>query len=284
MPAALGVAGLSALGCNGDSKNAPPPVVSDAAPAEAGPIGDAGTGGGTATDGAGGEGGGGGCTTSGSAIASAPAQWARPADCGGVGNLCSDGCGGGSECQLVGNVCVPLAGPQGFANDCPETPYCLAYGCMTYDQASCFCTGDAGAQYSSCACGPAAVAGLCAGEGASCATTACCKCQGLQCVTDTVSGTVCRSPCTKNEDCTSTGCCDTTAGFCHDALYCNCVDAGASCGGSGPACCPGATCLSFNEDGGGPYACYPDCTKQSDCATGTCSQTIPGLTHGACGP
>src|SRR6202012_2600930 len=72
---------------------------------------------------------------------------------------------------------------------------------LPFDAASCFGPAAAASQYPSCACGPAAVAGLCAAEGASCASTACCDCQGLTCVTDSVSGTVCRQPCTSNSDC-----------------------------------------------------------------------------------
>jgi len=199
-------------------------------------------------------------------LTSAPAQWVRPADCGGVGNLCSEGCGS-AGCQLFGQVCEPVSGVGASPTSC--APYCLAYDCMTFDEASCFCTGDAGAQYSACACGPAAVAGLCAAEGASCATAPCCDCQGLRCVTDSVSGTVCRQPCSQNGDCAS-GCCNASTGVCHDSIYCNCVDAGATCAGSGPSCCPGTTCLSFSGDGG-PYACYETCTENSDCATGCCN-------------
>ena len=43
-------------------------------------------------------------------ITSAPAAWARPADCGGIGDLCPNlfGCKAGqSTCQLEGNVCIP---------------------------------------------------------------------------------------------------------------------------------------------------------------------------------
>jgi hypothetical protein len=258
-------------GARGDAAASPdaPGAVSDA-----GAISDAGAKGDAPTEAA---------CTGGPPITSAPAQWMRPSDCGGIGNLCSEGCGGQSECQLIGNVCVPLAGAGGFAGACPQTPYCLAYGCMTYPQASCFCTGDAGAEFSSCACGPSAVAGLCASEGASCKTTPCCACQPLKCMTDSVSGSVCRQSCTKNTDC-ATACCDTSTGYCHDSLYCNCVDAGAGCDGAGTNCCPGTTCLTFQADGGGPFSCYTNCTKPSDCATGCCSQTIPGLTYGACGP
>ncbi len=265
----------SATACSSTSQspgNAPAPS------AEAGPSADSGGSQGGSLDS--------GCVLSGPAIPSAPAQWMAPADCGGIGNVCPDlsGCGSQSECQLLGNVCVPSAGPNGLGEDCPQTPYCLGSSCMTYAQASCFCTGEAGAQFSACACGPAAVVGLCASEGTSCATTACCDCQGLKCETDSVSGTVCRQACTQNTDC-ATGCCDTSTGFCHDGLYCNCADAGVGCGGTGPSCCPGSTCLTYQTDGGGPFACYQNCTQASQCAPGMlCSQNLPGTSHGACAP
>jgi hypothetical protein len=222
-------------------------------------------------------------------ITSAPAQWVRPANCGGVGNLCSQGCGS-AECELIGNVCIPPSGVGASASAC--LPYCLSYACMTFDQASCFCTGDAGATSPSCACGPAAVAGLCAAEGASCATTPCCSCQGLMCVTDSVSGTVCRQPCSKNGDCV-TGCCNTTDSVCQDSTYCNCTapgsdagsDAGTTCANGGASCCPGTSCLTFTPEAGiGSFACYTNCTKQSDCASGCCSAKIAGQDYGACGP
>jgi hypothetical protein len=209
-------------------------------------------------------------------ITSPPADWVRPADCGGIGNLCSQGCGS-AECQLFGQVCEPGAGVGASPTSC--APYCLAYDCMTFEQASCFCTGDAGSQDARCACGPAAVLGLCAAEGVSCATTPCCECQGLKCVTDSVSGTVCRQPCSQNADC-ATGCCDTSTGVCHDGLYCNCADAGSTCAGAGPNCCPGTTCLSFSGDGGGPYSCYQTCSQNADCATGCCN-TSSGLCQDA---
>ncbi len=240
-------------------------------------------------DGGGSSGGDSGCVTGGPAVQSVPTGWARPSDCGGVGDYCIGllTCGSRSECQALGNYCVPSAGPNGLGADCPQTPYCLGYSCMDYDQASCFCTGEAGVDmFPSCSCGPAAVTGLCAGEGASCKTTACCNCQSLKCVTDSVLGTtLCRQPCTKDSDC-ATSCCNTASGYCQDSSYCTCLaDGGTGCGGSGPSCCPGNTCLTFNSDGGGPFRCYQDCTQQSQCPAGTqCSQTITGLNHGACGP
>jgi hypothetical protein len=211
-----------------------------------------------------------------------PANWVRPADCGGIGNLCSEGCGGSSECQLIGDYCQPNGVPPGMCS-----PYCLAFACMTFDQASCFCTGDAGPMFGQCACGPAAVLNQCASEGASCESTPCCSCQGLQCVADSLLGTKqCRQPCTTNSDC-ATNCCDTAAHVCHDALYCNCVDAGSDCSGSGTNCCPGSTCLTFQVDAASPtYSCYANCApQQTTCGDGgCCSQTISGKNYGACGP
>ncbi len=202
-------------------------------------------------------------------ITSPPPSWVRPADLGASGTFARKAVGPRSV-SWSGQVCEPGAGVGASASS--SAPYCLAYDCMTFEEASCFCTGDAGSQDSRCACGPAAVLGLCAAEGVSCATTPCCDCQGLTCVTDRVSGTVCRQPCSQNADC-ATGCCDTSTGVCHDGLYCNCVDAGSGCGGAGPNCCPGSTCLSFSGDGGGPYSCYQTCAQSPDCATGCCNQS-----------
>jgi hypothetical protein len=210
-----------------------------------------------------------------------PANWARPSDCGGIGNLCSEGCGGASECQLIGDYCQSTGVPPGVCS-----PYCVGFACMTFDQASCFCTGDAGAMFGQCACGPAAVLNQCATEGASCDSTPCCSCQGLQCVADAVLGTKqCRQSCTKDSDC-ATNCCDTTAHLCHDSLYCNCVDAGSGCSGNGPNCCPGATCLTFQLDAASPtYSCYTNCAPgQTTCAGGCCSQPLSGKNFGACAP
>jgi hypothetical protein len=289
------VASLFLVACSSSSKGESSPAdaaTSGTTGASGGGSGTTGGSGATGSGATGGTGAAGGSGTSGSGATDAgacsgplptsvPAQWTRPADCGGVGNLCPDGCNG-AACQLLNNTCVPFAGVGASATAC--TPYCLDYACMTFDQASCFCTGDAGAQFSACACGPQAIAGLCASEGAACGSTPCCtSCGDLACVTDSVSGSVCRQSCNTNGDC-ATGCCDTTAHRCHDALYCNCADAGAECAGGGPSCCPGTTCLSFSSDGGGPYACYVDCTKLTDCSSGCCSQTISGLTYGACGP
>jgi len=209
-----------------------------------------------------------------------PDGWARPADCKGVGNLCSEGCSG-AACQLLGDVCIPFSQVGASSSAC--APYCMAYACMNFDDASCFCTGSAAAKYPSCACGPKAVAGVCAGEGAACASKACCDCMGLRCVTDSYSGSVCRQACVQNSDCV-TGCCDTAAGTCHDALYCNCVNVGTACSGT-TQCCPGKSCLTFSGDAtNGPFSCYQDCKTQSDCPSGCCSQKIPGTDHGACGP
>lgn len=220
---------------------------------------------------------GGSCT----ATATAPSAWVRPAQCNGVGNLCSEGCQG-AACQLEGNVCVPFSRIGASPDAC--MPYCLAYACMTFDEASCFCTGSSAAQAPACACGPKAVAGICAPQGGSCASKPCCDCMGLMCVNDSVSGTVCRQPCSKNSDCV-TGCCNTTAASCQDALYCNCAKLGETRDGGNSPCCPGTTCLTFSADVvEGPFSCYQDCVTQSDCPSGCCSQMISGLDHGACGP
>ena len=262
---------LLAAGCGGGGKGSPAPDGSTG-----------GTGGSSATGGTGGgthdAGTAGACASQ--KITSAPSNWVRPANCGGIGNFCSDGCSG-AACQSEGYVCIPFAEVGASPTAC--NPYCEAFACMTFDEASCFCTGEAAAQYPACACGPAAVAGLCAAEGASCATTPCCDCQGLTCVTDSVSGTVCRQPCSSNTDC-ATGCCDTTAGTCHDAIYCTCVGDGQTCGSGGPDCCPGSICLTYSADGSGPFNCYAECHTQADCKTGCCSSNIAGQDFGDCGP
>jgi hypothetical protein len=213
-------------------------------------------------------------------VGSVPNKWAPPADCGGVGNLCWD-CGPAGACQLIGGVCVPAPnGPPTNRN--ADTPYCIARVCMTYDQASCFCTGKAGAQYAVCK-SPAAAAGLCAFEGASCASAQCCS--GLVCLQDS-SGSTCYQSCTSASDC-STGCCtdlkQTGQMECAPASACQnpCVKYGGACAQQSD-CCSG-WCLTINADGGGPFNCYPTCTGPADCDAGCCGPII-GLDASACTP
>ncbi len=213
--------------------------------------------------------------------ASVPAQWVRPADCSGIGNSCAAGCGQG-VCQVVGDICVPSANPSSAASSCGA--YCFPFACVTFDEASCLCTNDAGVQYSQCACGPAALAGLCGTDGDPCGVTPCCSCQGLKCVTDAITGSACRTRCTKNSDC-ATNCCSTSGGVCQDSLYCTCADAGATCAsGSLPLCCQGSTCVAPVADGGGGSTCAENCATSSDCQSGCCLPASPGQTQKVCGP
>jgi hypothetical protein len=215
-------------------------------------------------------------------VTSVPDHWAAPANCGGIGNLCWD-CGPAGVCQLLGGVCVPAPnGPPTNRN--ADTPYCIARVCMTYEQASCFCTGKAGAAYPACQSGPAAVAGLCADEGASCASEPCCT--GLTCLQDPIAGSTCYRKCAQASDCT-TGCCtdlkQTGQLECAPASACQnpCVKYGGMCAQQSD-CCNG-WCLTINADGGPPYTCYPSCTGASDCDGGCCGP-ITGLDASACTP
>ncbi|HEY7372119.1 MAG TPA: hypothetical protein VIF57_08180 [Polyangia bacterium] len=204
-------------------------------------------------------------------ITSVPADWSRPADCHGVGELCDGlGCGDGGMCQLLGSVCTPLVdinNPPGFSVD---TPYCLAYVCMTYDQASCFCTGPAAAQYPLCNSGPAGVAGLCVGEGSACDETACCN--GLGCIALSPTNKACYRRCAAGGDC-DTGCCtdwrDTGDQLCAAQTACAapCTKRGQTCA-SNADCCNGVCVMDANPDWNG---CRPGCTTNADCDTGCCT-------------
>jgi hypothetical protein len=207
-------------------------------------------------------------------VTTAPAQWVRPSNCAGIGNSCSQGCGSGI-CQVVGYVCIPSTSACG--------PYCVPSVCMSFDEASCLCTSDAGVAFPACECGPAALAGLCGMDGDPCGPTTCCACEGLKCVAGADSGSVCRQHCSRNADC-STGCCDSSAGVCQDSLYCSCVDAGAACVSGGPFCCQGSTCVPSAADGGGAATCSLNCNTPSDCAPACCLQPSPGQTQRVCGP
>src|SRR6187399_1252850 len=118
-----------------------------------------------------------GAATTGPAITSAPPAWLPPADCGGIGDTCPNGlagCSTRSSCQLEGYVCIPRLEPGATAlpSRTAETPYCAAYTCMTFEEASCFCTGAAGKVTPSCS-SPSALAGLCVGKDSSCESKAC---------------------------------------------------------------------------------------------------------------
>jgi hypothetical protein len=210
-----------------------------------------------------------------------PDSWSRPADCHGVGQTCDLGCGDGAICQLDGYVCIPkppdLNHPAGNTAD---TPYCLAYSCMTYDQASCFCTGPAGAQYPSCKYGPPAVAGLCAGEASSCDNGPCCA--GLDCVSISPTHKVCYDRCSGNADC-DTNCCtdrrDTGDLVCAPLTSCQtlCTKRGQACTGDSQ-CCNGVCVMDSNPDWKG---CRPACSTNADCDTGCC-QLFANSTTGFC--
>jgi hypothetical protein len=207
---------------------------------------------------------------SGPPITTAPPDWVRPADCLGVGQTCDLGCASGAICQLDGYVCIPKPGANGPAGQAADTPYCLAYSCMTFDQASCFCTGPAGAQYEACAYGPAAVAGLCAVDGVSCNDTPCCE--GLRCTAISPTSRVCYKPCAHGSDCAS-GCCtdlrDTGDLECAPASACQnpCVKRGGSCTSGSTTCCNGTCVESTAPDQAG---CRPVCSTSADCDTGCC--------------
>jgi hypothetical protein len=236
--------------------------------------------GGTGKGGKGGSAGSGGAGLAGSgagpAITTAPPAWVRPADCGGIGDLCADlsGCGALSVCQLEGYVCIPALEPgaTSLPGRTAETPYCAAYTCMTFDEASCFCTGEAGANYPSCS-SPSALAGICVGPDASCATRACCD--GLTCLNNG-SYDVCKQGCTTAADC-STGCCtdvyDTGVLTCAELDACTnpCKREGEACtpGTSTTPndCCRGSCVESENPDYAG---CRPTCTTNDQCDTGCC--------------
>jgi hypothetical protein len=216
----------------------------------------------------------------GPAISSAPPAWVRPADCKGIGNLCPNlsGCiAGGSSCQLEGNVCIPalVPGASSLPAKSMERPYCAAYTCMTFDEASCFCTGEAAKTEPDCT-SPAALAGLCKGKGGSCGAAGTC-CDGLSCV-DHGGYSACEEPCQTAADCES-GCCtdlyDTGVTICAKLAACEnpCKKRGEVCEqGSATTpnnCCQGDCLKSETPDFDG---CRPHCRKNEDCDTGCCRQ------------
>jgi hypothetical protein len=195
-----------------------------------------------------------------------------------VGQTCDLGCSPGAICQLDGYVCIPK--PADSNNLPADTPYCLAYSCMTYEQASCFCTGPAGAMYPSCKYGPAAVAGLCAGEESSCGDKACCN--GLDCISLSPTTKVCYDKCGGNADC-DTNCCtdrrDTGDLVCAPLTSCQtpCKKRGQACA-SYKDCCNGVCVMDANPDWNG---CRPGCTTNADCDTGCC-QLFANSSDGFC--
>lgn len=248
-------------------------------------VGASGAGGRASLAGAGGKAGAG----AGPAITSAPPTWVPPADCGGIGDTCPNGlagCSTKSTCQLEGYVCIPKleTGATALPSRTAETPYCAAYTCMTFEQASCFCTGAAGKLTPSCS-SPSALAGLCAGKDAGCTSMSCCD--GLSCV-DTTGGKRCEQPCNSASDC-STGCCtdlnDTGVPICAEMTACTtpCKKHGEACKGGSldtpTDCCRGSCIQSDNPDFGG---CRPLCSTSTDCDTGCCVPFDSGSSSGFC--
>jgi hypothetical protein len=146
---------------------------------------------------------------------------------------------------------------------------------MTFEQASCFCTGEAGSMYPDCS-SPSALAGLCGGEGRTCDATLPC-CSGLGCTSNGSYGT-CKVPCATGSDCPS-GCCtdlyDTGSLICADADACAnpCKKRGDATCDPGSAtmandCCRGTCVQADNPDFAG---CRPLCETNADCDTGCCA-------------
>jgi hypothetical protein len=156
---------------------------------------------------------------------------------------------------------------------------------MSFDDASCFCTGPAGKTVSTCS-SPAALAGLCASQGQPCSDMTGC-CDGLSCSSNgTV--TLCQQTCSIDANCAS-GCCtdryDTGVTICADADACKnpCKKHGESCqaGLDTPNdCCRGSCVTSDNPDFSG---CRPDCTTNADCSdTGCCVPFANDSSAGFC--
>lgn len=253
--------------------------------------------------------------TNGPAISSAPAGWAPPTDCGGIGNTCANlsGCGAQSTCQVMGEVCIPKleTGATSLPSKSAERPYCAAYTCMTFEQASCFCTGPASKTVARCK-SPADLAGLndapagttsvsgssgssgsgstgtnsCAGQ--DCTTSGTC-CTGLSCTAAGNDKKSCQKLCSSDTDCDSACCADslgTGSKVCSAKRFCTsaCKAESATCtpGTSTTPndCCQGDCVPSSNPDFAG---CRYHCAKASDCATGCC-QLYSGSTEGFCSP
>jgi hypothetical protein len=259
----------------------------DDSPASGANGGTAGSGGTSGASGSGGASAGAAGSGAGPAITTAPPAWVRPADCGGIGERCADlsGCGAASVCQLEGYVCIPklVPGATMLPSRTPEHPYCAAYTCMTFDEASCFCTGEAAEVTPSCS-SPGALAGICTGLDGSCASRACCD--GLTCA-ETNGGKACKQGCTSAADCAS-GCCtdlyDTGVLVCAELDACTnpCKRRGEACTpGSSTTpndCCRGSCVESENPEYAG---CRPSCTTDAQCDTGCCV-LFANSTNGFC--
>jgi hypothetical protein len=266
--------GLGALACSKNDGGSP------AAGAGQGTSGSAGNAsGGMSTGGGTGGGPSAGAPNNGPAITSAPPAWQPPADCGGIGNLCPNlsGCAARSSCQLEGNVCIPalVPGAATLPAKSMERPYCAAYTCMTFEEASCFCTGEAGKTEPRCQ-SPSALAGLCQGPKASCDADRPC-CDGVSCVSHGGKAAACEQTCNADTDCES-GCCtdpyDSGTKICANKSACDnpCKKRGDTTCTPGDAttasnCCYGNCNQSENPDWAG---CRPWCNTDADCDTGCC--------------
>jgi hypothetical protein len=213
-----------------------------------------------------------------------PPAWKRPASCGGIGETCDQlACAKGTVCQLSNNTCIPDRGPDAGLG-CPlarctdQQPFCLGYRCMSFDEASCYCTGPAASLEPGCGAGPQGLVGACTVENAGCGPGAKSCCDGLGCVKATPVQATCQKTCAQSSDC-KTGCCTDVTGtgqlVCADPGACNnpCTKEGVAC--QGPEQCCSHTCVppTGNPDFDG---CRFSCAKNEDCTSGCCLPTQGG--------
>lgn len=233
-----------------------------------------GSGGGTATSGG---------TTATGGSGALPTAWGKPADCGGVGEACVfQTCDTSrATCQLQGNVCIPNTLVNGQPPPkSPERPYCFAYTCMSFEEASCLCSGPLAADFSECRAGPGAASGACVDVGYDCRSSACCA--DLVCVHAEPTDIKCQEPCASPSEC-DTGCCtdlkDTGDLVCAAAEACAnpCKKAGESCTDERD-CCRGTCVTSTNPEIAG---CRQRCDTDSECDSGCCAR-FPNNETGYC--
>jgi len=199
------------------------------------------------------------------------------------------GCAARSTCQLEGNVCIPalVPGAATLPGKTMERPYCAAYTCMTFEEASCFCTGEAGKTEPRCQ-SPAALAGLCQGPKGSCDADHPC-CDGVSCVSHGGKSAACEKTCAADTDC-DTGCCtdlyDTGTKICAQKAACDspCKKTGDTTCNPGSAtmandCCRGSCNQGQNPDWIG---CRPNCTTNADCPETGCCMQYSNSTDGFC--
>jgi hypothetical protein len=190
--------------------------------------------------------------------------------CAADGESCANGaCCDGLECLSLNDGALLCHAPCSAGTDCSS-------GCCVDVRVS----GAAARQL----CGEATICfpDGCEPEGESCGSDAPC-CAGLACVIGAGAGRDgCRVRCQQNEDCDS-GCCTPFSGgeggFCDDAIYCTCIDAGDACSGDGRSCCDGSRCARFGED---PFACLTTCESDEDCEGNCCSPVRGGAS--VCAP